>query len=228
MESRRRAKDEGQRAKGEGKKKISFSLFPFPFSLPSLLALIPLLICLLAAPAYSASYTQDLNDFINFEVKPLVNTDIVVDSLTKQNEQHASLSESALRVLDNSWHSELRKTNQSLISQVMDNDLSKFLMKIKDAGQGVYTEITIIDSKGLNISQTSVSGSYWNVGKPRWDKTFGVKSYAPYISDIYYSDETNKFQVEISFMIISDEQPIGIIAAGIDVEQLEDWKKRRK
>jgi|GEM_PF-1773663 len=186
------------------------------------------LIVLYTSVAQAANYSQDLNDFIKLEIKPLGSSDIVIDNLNQMNDKHAGLSEINLSVLDNDWRSELRKIKQPLITQVMENDLSKFLIKTVEAGQGVYTEITVIDSRGLNIGQTVVSQNYFNAGKPRWDKTFAIKSYAPYISDIYFSDETNKFQVEVSLMIISDEKPIGIVAAGIDVEQLEDWKKRRK
>lgn len=157
-----------------------------------------------------------------------MNSDIVIDNLVKQNDISAGYTESSLKIMDNSWHSEIRKVNQPLISQVMGSDLSQFLQKKKDDSSGVITDLRIIDAKGLNIAQTVISEDYWNEGKPRWDNTFKVKTYATYISDVYYSDETNKFQVEISFMIISEDQPVGVIAAGIDVEQLEDWKKQRK
>ncbi len=178
-------------------------------------------------PASAATYTQDLLEFINLEIKPSVNSDIVIDNLLKHNEMHVSLVESSLRLLDNNWHSEIRKIDQPLIRQIKENELSKFLMKMQEASHGVYTQITIIDAKGLNISQTVITENYWNIGKAIWDQTMGIKSYAPYISDLYYSDETSKFQVAVSFMIIADEQPIGIIAAGIDVEQLEEWKKSK-
>lgn len=217
-----REMEKGRRAKEKGKKRIFFSLLPSPF------VLLPFLAIMLAISAQAADYTQDLNDFINQEMKPWVNSDIVVDSLRSQNESNAANSESNLMVLDNNWRAEIRKINQPLISQVLNSDLSQFLKKKLSEGQGVYTEITIVDNKGLNIAQTIISERYWNAGLPRWDKTFRQNSYATYISDIYYSDETSKFQVEVSFMIIADDQPIGIIAAGIDVEQLEDWKKRRK
>jgi hypothetical protein len=182
----------------------------------------------LAKPAISAEYTQDLNEFINLEIKPWVNSDIVIDNLNKQNENNFNLSESSLRVLDSNWRSEFRKVNQPLIGQVISNELSQFLQKKIIEGRGVYTELTIINNKALNIAQTVVSEGYWNLGQPRWDKTFAEKSYTPYISDIYYSDETSKFQLEVSFMIIAEDQPVGVVVAGIDVEQLEDWKRRRK
>lgn len=180
------------------------------------------------ANAASIDYTQDLNDFINIEMKQWVNGDLVIDTLARHNEKNANLSEANLKIEDNNWRSELRKFNQPLISEIMGNELSTYLKKILEDGKGVYTEIIIIDSKGLNAAQTIISENYWNVGRPRWDKTFLVKSYSPYISEVHYSDETNKFQAEVSFMIIRDEQPIGVVFAGIDVEQLEDWKKNRK
>lgn len=187
-------------------------------------------ICIVTAkPVLSAEdYTQNLNDFINADMKLWANNDIMIDFLKKKNAEMQDVSESNLMVLDNDWRSEFRKMNQPIIGQVMNNDLAQFLKnKISDA-MGVYTELTVINNKGLNIAQTSLSEHYWNAGMPRWDKTFRQNSYATYISDMYYSDETGKFQIEVAFMVIADDQPIGVLAAGIDVEQLEDWKKRRK
>jgi len=181
-----------------------------------------------ATSSQAAEYSQDLNNFINLEIKPWVNSDIVVDNLNTQNQANATLSESNLAVMDNNWRSEFRKINQPVISKILNSELSQFLKRKLKEGQGVFTQISIINNKGLNIAQTIVTENYWNKGKAFWDKTFGQGSYATYISDIYYSDETSKFQVDVSFMIIVDDQPIGTVYAGIDVEQLEDWKKRRR
>jgi hypothetical protein len=218
-------KGEGKREKGKGNtnQPFPFSLLPFPF--PFSLLLVTALLCL---PASAADYTHDLNEFINIEMKPWVSSDIVIDSLNKQNEEQAALLESNLLVMDNNWRSEYRKVNQPTIGPVLASELSQFLKKKAVEGEGVYTELIIVDAKGLNIAQTVISENYYNAGKPRWEKTFRAKSYAPYISEIYYSDETSKFQVEVSFLIVSDGQPVGIVVAGIDVEQLDDWKKRRK
>ncbi len=182
---------------------------------------------LLTSIAQATDYSQDLNDFINIEIKSWINNDIVIDYLKNQNEKNSTLLESDLKILDNKWQSEARKVNQVLISQVVNNDLSQFLKKIQTTSQGVYTEISIIDNKGLCVGQSITSEHYWYGEEKLWGQTFKTKSYSTYISDIYYSDTTNKFQVQIAFMIISDEQPIGVITAGIDVEQLEDWKKRK-
>lgn len=214
------------REKGYGIRDKGF--FPFAHG-PWLLALLFIVMLFPSKSiAVTADYSQDLSDFINIEIKSWVNSDIVIDNLTKQNEISANYNESNLKALDNSWRGEYRKINQPTINQVLTSELSQFLQKKMADSQGVFTEITIIDSKGLNMAQTIISEDCWNVGKPRWDKTFKEKSYVPYISDVYYSDKTNKFQVEVSFMIISNDQPIGVIDAGIDVEQLDDWKKRRK
>ena len=213
-------------AMGNWKRANGMVFLPFAFCLSPFALLV--FMALFCNPALAADYTQDLEDFITAELKPWINSDIVLDNLRLQNEASVDISESNLMVMDNNWRSEFRKVNQPLIGQVLNSELSAFLKKKLEEGQGVYTQIAIINNKGLNIAQTVVSDHYWNIGQPRWDKTFRQGSYATYISDLYYSDETSKFQVEISFMIIADDQPVGILAAGIDVEQLEDWKKRRQ
>ena len=178
--------------------------------------------------AYAADYKAKLEELINSEMKAWSQSEEVSLFLKSQNEKNADLSESDFKILNSRWQAEKRKLNKTLTDKVLGNELSGYLKEIEEKGQGVYTEIIIIDKFGLSAGQSMDSLNYFHAGEKRWDKTFGSNSYAAYISDLHFDDNTNLFQVDVAFMIFADEEAIGVAYAGIDVEQLEEWKKRRE
>ena len=71
-----------------------------------------------------------------------------------------------------------------------------------------------------------VSDDYWQGNIEKWKKTLGSRSYGTYISDLAFDYNTEFFQVEVAFIASMNDEPIGVVYAGVDVEQLENWKKR--
>ncbi len=179
-------------------------------------------------PVVAINYQKDLEELINSEIKQWVQKEVVINAIKEQNTQNNELSEIEFKNLNNTWKTDKRKGLSPLIDRVMNNPLSDYLRKIQDDSKGLYTEIIMIDNKGLSVGSSILSEDYWHANKPKWQKTLGVKSYAPYISDLHFDDTTELFQIEVSFMIISEDEPIGVAYAGIDVEQLERWKKNKE
>lgn len=177
---------------------------------------------------FAADYSNDLQDLINSHMKQWAQREIVIDAVKAQNEKHADLSLSDMKILNARWLGEKRKNKRPLTTKLLENEFSDYLRKIQEDGEGVYTEIIVTDNNGMNVGQSILSENYWQGTKDRWKKTFGSRSYATYISDLGFNDNTGLFQVEVSFMIIADEEPIGMVYAGLDVEQLEEWKKRQE
>jgi hypothetical protein len=185
-------------------------------------------ITLYTSQSWALDYQKDIEDLVAIELKPIAAKDIVVSSVKAQNEKNAELSLSDMKILDAKWIGEKRKSKRPLVKRVLGNPLSEFLKKLQDDSDGLYTEIIVMDSKGLNVAQSILSEHYWAGQSTKWEKTFGSKSYATYISDLHFDEGTEMFQVEVSFMIMSDDTPIGVLYAGIDVEKLEKWKKNKE
>lgn len=174
------------------------------------------------------NYVQDINDIINTDMKRWASRSVVINSVLAQNSKSADLSISDFKILDTRWKSEKRKNKRPLISKLLNNRLSEYLKEVHEEGQGIYTEIIIIDDKGLNVGQSRVSENLWQGQQEKWLKTFGSNSYTPNIGKLHFDDNTELFQVEVSFMMIHEDEPIGIVYAGIDIEQIEAWKKRKE
>lgn len=167
-------------------------------------------------------HEKDLIELANTEMKAWVYNDIVIEALRRQNAKHADLSLTDKKVLDRRWQQEKRKANSPLIKKLTNNPVAEYLQKIKEESDGLYTEIIIVDDQGLNLAQTDISGSYWQGEEKKWENTFKSRSYAAYVSDVRFDDTVQMFQAEVAFMIISEDQPIGIVYAGIDVEKLDE------
>jgi len=186
-----------------------------------------LFLILFTSSAGALEYDADLEELINTDMKAWARSETVVEFLKARNERNADLSESNLKRLNSKWQSEKRKLKKPLTESTLSNELSKYLQQIKKDGQGVYIELMVIDSYALTAGQSDDSLNYWHVGEPRWEKTLGSKSYSTYISDLHFSDNSELFQVNVAFTIFVDELPIGVAYAGVDVEQLENWRKRK-
>ncbi|MCE3232933.1 MAG: hypothetical protein K0R98_1190 [Rickettsiaceae bacterium] len=178
--------------------------------------------------SHAADYQKDLEALVSTEMKLWAGKDIVVNAVKAQNEKNADLSVTDMKILDTKWMAEKRKSKHPLIKRVLSGELSEYLQKIQEESDGLYTEIIVIDNKGMNVGQSIMSQNYWQGQQPKWEKTFGARSYATYVSDLHFDDNTELFQVELSFMIMADDEPIGVLYAGIDVEKLGEWKKRKE
>ncbi|MDA0782604.1 MAG: hypothetical protein PQ612_08445 [Rickettsiales bacterium] len=171
-------------------------------------------------------YRSDINDFVVNEMKLWLKNDIVIKALKKQNEKNELLSQTDKKILNDTWMGERRKNKRPLTDRVLENDLSNFLKIKQKESQGLFTEIIIIDAYGINAGQSMISDDYWQGNNEKWTKTLGSRSYGTYISDLAFDYNTEFFQVEVAFIATLNDEPIGVVYAGIDVEQLESWKKR--
>ena len=107
-----------------------------------------------------------------------------------------------------------------MIDAVLGNDLSKFLTGIRDASEGLYTEIFVMDDKGLNVGQSDVTSDYWQGDEAKFTETFGKGAGAIHISEVEEDESTQRFQSQLSMTIEDGGKPIGAVTIGVDVELL--------
>ena len=109
-----------------------------------------------------------------------------------------------------------------MIQALMANALSSFLTLKKQSGGGLYTEIIVMDNKGLNVGQSDVTSDYWQGDEDKWRKTFLVGPKSMHIDDIGRDESTHRLQSQISLPVVDPvtKKPIGAITVGIDVSRL--------
>jgi len=163
-----------------------------------------------------------MTELANGDVQKLITNPIVVDAIKAQNEKHASLQQANIDKMDKEWRAETGAADHPMIDAVLGNALSAHLKQVKEGSQGLYTEIFVMDNKGLNVGQSDVTSDYWQGDEAKWQKTYQAGPGAIHISEVEEDESTQRFQSQLS-MAITDpatNEVIGAVTIGVDVENL--------
>lgn len=171
----------------------------------------------LSAGAAQADIQSQAHQFVAERLGDMISSEAVVSAVLAQNAQTADLSEDAIIALDNDW----RGGDDALISAALSNPLSDQLRAIVEEGQGVYSEIFVMDARGLNVGQSAKTSDYWQGDEAKYQQTYLVGADAFHVSDVEEDESTQTFQVQVSMPIVDGGTPIGAITVGVDVEYLE-------
>lgn len=147
----------------------------------------------------------------------------VIAAIKAQNKAHAKLKQEDIDRLDKQWRSETKTGERPLIDKVLGNSLSAYLKKVKADAKGLYTEIFVMDNKGLNVGQSDVTSDYWQGDEAKWKKTYLVGPDALFIDKVKYDESSQQFQVQANLAITDPEtkKVIGAVTVGIRMSGLE-------
>ena len=154
------------------------------------------------------------------EVQQWLSNDVVINNVKAQNARNQGLSRADIISLDNQWRAETSASNQPLIKKVLGTELSIFLADVKEKSAGVYTEIFVMDSAGLNVGQSDVTSDYWQGDEAKWQKTYQVGPEACHISDVEMDESSQQMQVQLSLPVVENSSVIGAVTIGINVDAL--------
>lgn len=157
------------------------------------------------------------------EIRSWVEKPVTLISLRAQNERHANLSAAEIDALDEEWRGERELEVQPLIAQVMGSPLSNYLTQIQAASTGLYTEIFVMDAKGLNVGQSSVTSDFWQGDEAKWQKTFAVAPDAVFVDEVEFHEGTQTHRVQISLSIPDPGtgRAIGVITVEVNLTELQ-------
>ncbi len=146
----------------------------------------------------------------------------VVSAVRAQNEMHAALTEAEILDLDQQWRGETGANDRPFIDRVLGSDLSAYLQGVRDASQGMYTEIFVMDNRGLNVGQSDVTSDYWQGDEAKFQETFGVGADAVHVSEVEMDESTQTFQSQLSVPVVDPDtnEVIGAVTVGVDVDLL--------
>ena len=92
----------------------------------------------------------------------------------------------------------------------------------KDEAGGLFSEIFIMDAKGLNVGQSDVTSDYMQGDEAKWQNTYAAGPDAVFIDEVEFDDSSQQFQSQANLTIVDPAtgKPIGAITVGVNVEQL--------
>lgn len=180
---------------------------------------------MLSSVALAGGHEKDaMRKLADKQVKAWTAAATVVNAVRAQNSKNAGLSQADIDSLDKQWRAETSASRSPMIDNVMSAPLSKYLRKVKQDGEGLFTEIFVMDNRGLNVGQSDPTSDYWQGDEAKWKKTYLAGPGAVFIDDVEFDDSSQTYQSQLS-MAITDPNTgnvIGSITVGVDVGLLPE------
>jgi hypothetical protein len=162
-----------------------------------------------------------IDDALISEVRGWANSNVVFLTLDDRNKKNKDLDEAKIDSLDKQWRAERKESDQPLITAVLSSPLSGYLTRIQANSLGLYTEIFVIDAKGLNAGQSAITSDYWQGDEAKWQKTFKVGHDAVFIDDPEFNKETGTWRAQLNMTLAKSNEAIGSLTVEINLTELE-------
>lgn len=175
-----------------------------------------------AAPGRSQdSHVAPVLAFFNANIRGWASDPVIIRALKAQNAANAHLTSSQIDALDQEWRREVNQPKRPMIDRVLATPLSTFLKKKENDAYGAITEVFVMDDKGLNVGQSSVTSDYWQGDEDKFQKSFDKGPLAVFVDGARKDESTQMLQSQVSMTIVDEHnKPIGAITVGINLDQL--------
>ncbi len=182
-------------------------------------------IIFLAPAAYAAGeHEGPIRELVKNQIKGWTANPAIVAAVKAQNGKHAGLAQADIDALDKKWRAEPDAGSKPMIDELLGRPASKKLAGYKNGGEGLFSEIFVMDNKGLNVAQSDVTSDYWQGDEAKWKKTFLAGPDALFIDEVEFDESTQTYQAQVSVSIADPDsgESIGAITVGVNVELLEN------
>jgi hypothetical protein len=159
---------------------------------------------------------QKVIDLANSVLAKLGADPVIVEAVKAENNKGKSLDQ--IKGMDEKWkgHAGVADYMQAM----MDSDCGKHLRKIQ-SGAAYYAEIFAMDNQGANVAMTDKTSDYWQGDEAKFKESYKNGQGAVHISEIEFDDSTQAYLVQVSVPVKDNDQVIGAITFGIDVDKIE-------
>ena len=184
--------------------------------------LLPSVLLLSSSVAMSNEFAGTMTDHLNSEALSWINNPAVIDAIKSQNTANANLSNADILALDGKWRSGVNSGSSTLIDSTLSNPLSMYLKNVKGQYSDLYTEIFVMDNKGVNVGQSDITSDYWQGDEGKWQNTYSKGVGAVDIGDLEEDESTGAFQSQLSTSIVDPAtgKVIGAVTIGISIDGL--------
>lgn len=154
-------------------------------------------------------------------IREWLQTPVVQISVTSQNRRYASVDQAQIDKLDKQWRAERKEQVQPLVAAVLNNPLSTYLTQIQAASGGLLTEIFVMDDKGLNVGQSSVTSDYWQGDEGKFQKTYPEGADAVFIDEAELNEGTKTWRAQVNLTVVDEaKKPIGAVTVEVNLTEL--------
>jgi hypothetical protein len=156
-------------------------------------------------------------------VKKLLVQPVTVISIGASNDAHAKIDQAGIDALDSEWKAESKTEKQPLIAEMLSSPLSNYLLYLQAQSAGLYVEMFVMDDKGLNVGQSSVTSDYWQGDEAKYQKTFKIGPDAIFVDEAEFHDETKTWRAQLNFTVVDPQsgKPIGAATIEMNLTELQ-------
>ncbi|MEM1047317.1 MAG: hypothetical protein AAGL24_14255 [Pseudomonadota bacterium] len=154
-------------------------------------------------------------------VREWASADIVRLAVNSQNARLGNLSSAQIEALDQQWRAERKADDKPLIAATLSNPLSVYLTRIQGQSLGLFVELFIMDNKGLNVGQSSITSDFWQGDEAKFQKTYPVGPTTVFVDEPEWDDGKKIWRVQVN-MAVTDRDaktPIGAVTAEINLTE---------
>lgn len=159
---------------------------------------------------------QVINDIRVWLANPVVG--ILIDA---QNKRLGTISQDRIDALDGQWRAEREKDDQPLIAATLSNPLSIYVTQVQAGSVGLYTEIIVMDAKGLNVGQSAITSDFWQGDEAKFQKTYPIAPDAVFVDEAEFHDGSGTWRAQVNLSIANAfGAAIGAVTVEVNLTEL--------
>ena len=139
--------------------------------------------------------------------------------------RYGDLTQDKIDALDKQWVEEREKADKPLIAATLSNPLSVYLSRMQGKSVGLFVEIFVMDDKGLNVGQSSITGDYWQGDEAKFQKTFPDGGMDTFIDEAEWDDSVNIWRAQVNIPVYDEAGSKKIGAATIEINLTEAQRR---
>ncbi len=156
------------------------------------------------------------------ELKQQFEVPLVRKMVNWQNQRTQTAGAKEIEELDSTWVRERESSDKSLIVATLSNPLSAYLQRFQSQSLGLYSEIFVMDARGLNVGQSAITSDYWQGDEAKFQKTFTVSPKAVFIDEREFHDPSGTWRSQVSFTLADPggTQALGAVTVEVNLTEL--------
>ncbi|MAK61338.1 MAG: hypothetical protein CMK09_10195 [Ponticaulis sp.] len=155
------------------------------------------------------------------ELSEMVSHPVVVSAVRARNVRTYSLSQTEVDELDQAW---LREKDgdgaQPYIAAALGSPVSTYLLRQQAQSKGLYNEIFVMDLKGLNVGQSSITSDFWQGDEAKFQKTVPLGKGAIFIDEPEFLEDTGIWVVQVNMTLDDEGEVIGCSTIELNLTEL--------
>lgn len=155
------------------------------------------------------------------QIRDWLKNPVVGMSISAQNKRYATIPQEEVDKLDKQWRAERKQDDQPLIAATLSSPLSSYLTQIQAASGGLFTEIFVMDAKGLNVGQSAITGDFWQGDEGKFQKTYPKGAEAIFIDEAELHKDSKTWRTQVNLTISdANKKPIGAVTVEYNLSEL--------